>query len=709
MRPALLLFCLTSLSAALPSSADTLTSVREISKFRINGGERHKPKPFSAHGQVISRLHNEHYPVLAIVHDGFQMYVSDVTGTNDCRVGDLVAMAGYVNNDPRNGLKGIFATEIRRIGKKPLPQTTPLSNFQLNRPERHSLFVSITGVVVGVIPDELHSAFNWITLATPTGFINAYASVDEYPLSEIEKLIDAEVELRGVLKQSDRRLKFVGYPLELFGTGGIRIVTHAPTDPFQAPALAPKELRLHRQLAQGIVRGRTRENLYLETEDGNFLTVQLHPKAPPQDLHVGDPVSAVGFAVQNRCGIQLSKSLVRLREPVGGTSFRGSPPSDISPARLFTDVTGLANVNYEMHGKVIRISGTVRNSQSEILSSGTIRMECNAWSIEIDTTCLSEGIIRKIHPDCALEVTGICTAEFGMPDTDFSFPRFNRFLLIPRRDADLRILSSRPFLRPWHFVSVIAILALIIVIITIWNKSLKVLSERRSRELAAEKITRVQSEIKVEERTRLAVELHDSISQAITGVAFQIDSALSANAGRISSVDAILKMAKMALASCRKELQCCLWDLRSRTFAEKDLTEAIRKTIEPHVGHIKTMIRFNVPRISLSETTTHTILQIVRELVVNAIRHGNATEIRIAGEFHDGTISFSVRDNGIGFNPDTTPGPQQGHFGLRGIRERLGNFDGTLTVESAVGHGSKFLVSLNASQNEPSASALAKP
>ena len=700
MRLIVFLLCLTSFSLAIPAATDALTSARDIKRFRIAGDRQHEPRLFSACGQVISKLHNEHYPVLAVVHDGFQMYVSDVAGTNTCRVGDLVELSGYVNNDPARGPTGIFATRIRFIDSKPLPETIPLGGLPNAGSERLSTFVSVSGVIVGVIPDELHSGFNWITLATPTGIVNAYASVDEYSLSEIEKLIDAEVELRGVLKQSDRWLKFVGYPLELFGTDGIRIITPAPADPFQAPTLAPKDHRLHRQLAQGIVKGWTRENLYLETEDGNFLTVKLHPKAPPQDLHVGDPVSAVGFAVQNRCGIQLSKSLVRLREPLDNAPSEDAPPCDISSARLFTDATGLANVNYEFHGKTIRISGTVRNSQTEILASGIIRMECDARSVEIDTTCLSEDVIRGIYPDCTVEITGICTVEFGMPDTDLGFPRFRRFLIVPRKDADLRVLSSLPFLRPWHFLSVIAILALVIVIIMIWNKSLKVLSERRSRELAAEKITRAQSEIKVEERTRLAVELHDSISQAITGVAFQIDSAISANADRSEPVGTILRTAKMALASCRKELQCCLWDLRSRTFAEKDMTEAIRKTIEPHVGHIRAFIRFNVPRTALSETTTHAILQIVRELVVNAVRHGKATEIRIAGEFHDGTISFSVRDNGIGFSPDSMPGPRQGHFGLHGIRERLGNFSGTLTIESAAGQGAKFLVSLNASQDE---------
>ena len=50
------------------------------------------------------------------------------------------------------------------------------------------------------------------------------------------------------------------------------------------------------------------------------------------------------------------------------------------------------------------------------------------------------------------------------------------------------------------------------------------------------------------------------------------------------------------LTSCRSDLRRCLWDLRSRTFEEKDMTEAIERTLEPHSVDAKISVRFNVPR-----------------------------------------------------------------------------------------------------------------
>ena len=177
------------------------------------------------------------------------------------------------------------------------------------------------------------------------------------------------------------------------------------------------------------------------------------------------------------------------------------------------------------------------------------------------------------------------------------------------------------------------------------------------------------------------MELHDSVSQTLTGVALQLDG------GEVET-------AKTMLASCRGELRRCLWDLRSRTFEEKDMTEAVSRTITPHLNGCAATVRFNVPRERLSESLTHAILRIIRELVVNAIRHGQAKHVKIAGEMHENTVSFSVSDDGRGFVPETAPGPEQGHFGLLGIRERIEDFNGDLRISSEPGQGTKFTVTL---------------
>ena len=131
------------------------------------------------------------------------------------------------------------------------------------------------------------------------------------------------------------------------------------------------------------------------------------------------------------------------------------------------------------------------------------------------------------------------------------------------------------------------------------------------------------------------------------------------------------------------------------------MTEAVEQTIAPHAGATNVSVRFNVPRAAFSDSTAHIALRIIRELVVNAIRHGHAKHIWIAGEFREGTIRFSVRDDGIGFDPESVQGPAQGHFGLQGVRERLAAISGSIDIKRGNGGGTKVTVSFPAEKEEP--------
>ena len=65
--------------------------------------------------------------------------------------------------------------------------------------------------------------------------------------------------------------------------------------------------------------------------------------------------------------------------------------------------------------------------------------------------------------------------------------------------------------------------------------------------------------------------------------------------------------------------------------------------------------------------------------MMNSSRNGDREALR-----------FSVTDNGCGFDPDDHPGVLQGHFGLQGVEERLGQIGGTMTIESEIGEGARI-------------------
>ena len=133
--------------------------------------------------------------------------------------------------------------------------------------------------------------------------------------------------------------------------------------------------------------------------------------------------------------------------------------------------------------------------------------------------------------------------------------------------------------------------------------------------------------------------------------------------------------------------------MRSDVLDETDFAEAIRKTVAPVAGAASIAVRFVGPRAAISDSTAHGVLNAVRELVANAVRHGGAAKIHIAGEVRAGALNLSVRDDGCGFDLGHRPGQTEGHFGLDGITERIERLGGTFKIDSSPGNGTYAVMS----------------
>ena len=181
------------------------------------------------------------------------------------------------------------------------------------------------------------------------------------------------------------------------------------------------------------------------------------------------------------------------------------------------------------------------------------------------------------------------------------------------------------------------------------------------------------------------------------------DASLSGDSvGKIDVIKDCLEKMKEHLAivdrmlkSCRDDIRNCIWDLRANSLDQRSLDQAITLALDPHIGNVALKVNFNVSRSRISEPALHVLIRIVRELAINAIRHGNATEMMVVGGIEDNKLVCSVSDNGCGFDPQSVPGVTQGHFGLQGVRERVRSLGGSLTIESSPGRGTRVVVRLN--------------
>ena len=100
---------------------------------------------------------------------------------------------------------------------------------------------------------------------------------------------------------------------------------------------------------------------------------------------------------------------------------------------------------------------------------------------------------------------------------------------------------------------------------------------RRSKQLLESQIKKAESDLRIGERTRLAADLHDAISQTLTGVSFQIDAAAGTMKSDLPAAEQFLSVARQTLLSCREELRRCLWDLRNDSLESADFGEALRR------------------------------------------------------------------------------------------------------------------------------------
>ena len=269
------------------------------------------------------------------------------------------------------------------------------------------------------------------------------------------------------------------------------------------------------------------------------------------------------------------------------------------------------------------------------------------------------------------------------------------WLITTRNDESAQVLKLPHYLTALNVTLFFIGLLILFLAILAWNTLLRRLVDRRSRELTNERLSAFSSSLKVEERTRLAVELHDTIAQTLTGVSLELDAARDFSRTNIAEMERHLDCASRTLTSCRSELRNCMWDLRNQTLDDISMDEAIRRTLTPHLSGASLAVRFAVNRDLFSDNTALSILRIIRELTLNAIRHGKATNIKIAGCIEGNKLLFSVKDNGCGFDPSNVPGVEQGHFGLQGVTERIETLGGALTIDSSPGAGAHACISIS--------------
>lgn len=215
--------------------------------------------------------------------------------------------------------------------------------------------------------------------------------------------------------------------------------------------------------------------------------------------------------------------------------------------------------------------------------------------------------------------------------------------------------------------------------------------------LKVEMAERIRAESKqltavMEERARIAREIHDTIAQGLTGIVIQLETAeyciADDPATTLLWIQKACKLARDTLTEARNSV----WALRPHTLEDSNLVTAISKMIERLSQDVSVAIDFSRLGIltPLPSGMEHDLQRLCQEAITNALKHANARWIHVALLFTPEEIELSVQDDGQGFDPAQ---PRRSNsFGLYIMEERVAHMDGKLTITSGTGQGTCIII-----------------
>lgn len=629
----------------------------------------------------------------------------------------------------------LVAHGIRALGQRGLPEAVPARLNRLFKGADTGVRVTLNGVVQGIRED----ANRW-NLVVESNSLRLVARIQKtlWPLRPNE-LIDAQVSLTGVAGTiRNTRGELLRPALVIARRADVLIISPAPTEPFEAPEVsleAVAEFRADPSLGHRV---RTSGTVTLVDESG-FLYVQrgldgLRVEASAATgVAVGDTVMVAGFPAIRRLSGCLVEALVQ-------RISAGPPPEPItiSPAEILA-----VNLRARRSGKVatpstyqgclIRCTGKLLEVQPPL--RGRCRLTLSADE-HLFATTLPENdfpLIRRVPTGSLVAITGI--VDLGMDSGEeiplVADPTPIRVDILARSAADLVVLSSPSWWTPYRLATALAVTLIVVSGSLGWVALLRRHIRKQAARLAAETQSRHNAEIEyrasLRERSRLAANLHDTVLQSVTGIGFQLKVCQAHRRNFFSSVEKLsgnrdgssphatvvsepLDVAQRMVDHAMQQLRGTVWALKVLPLEGGTFASALRSLVDRlRIGH-DVAIQLDTHDIDdiddLTPLQSGHLLLVVQEAVTNALRHADPSVVTITPSITvtsmqtSRRLTIGVADDGVGFSPDSQPGPAHGHFGLEGLRDRVEQLGGTFSLVSAPGAGTTITVEITIPEAE---------
>jgi signal transduction histidine kinase len=220
-------------------------------------------------------------------------------------------------------------------------------------------------------------------------------------------------------------------------------------------------------------------------------------------------------------------------------------------------------------------------------------------------------------------------------------------------------------------------------------------AEHRMRELSQQLVATQE-----EERKKLSRELHDHVGQVLTALRMELGSIDRLRAPQDGALARAVAESRQLVDNMVRTVRDLALGLRPSMLDDFGLQPALEWHARDFTRRYGMPVDLTVSGdlTSLADPYATCVYRVVQEALTNCVRHAKATRIRVTVAGTDDSLAVSVKDDGVGINPES----RKSGLGLRGIEERVRDLDGTLDIHSAPGVGTSLTIRIPLPQVKPS-------
>lgn len=393
------------------------------------------------------------------------------------------------------------------------------------------------------------------------------------------------------------------------------------------------------------------QRLYVEDSTGGVYVNAVH--APL--LKVGDEVEITGESHPSDFSSILEKATVRVlwaRTPV--------PPVSVTASQA---ATGKFDATFiEVHGRLTSKQRGPGNTLMLDLDEGSQSFRA------IINSGRSDLRFNQLKPNSTLRLRGICVADPALTNS------LTPFVLLLRSNEDFDLISGPPWWTTGHIVALIALVLLLALLgVSLYHR----IENWRLRAI-------------LEERERLAHEMHDTLAQSFAGIGFQLQAIRNGVTEEMPTLRQQLDLACSLVRHSHEEARRSISSLQTEDFRSEDVLIALDFSARRMVGGGAVQIASEREGDSrpLPLRITDALYRIGQEAIANSIRHAVPRVVIIRLTQSPQRVQLEVEDDGIGFSQVKG----QLGFGIRGMRRRAHAIGATFQIRSNPGAGTRISI-----------------